>query len=532
MATQRFRTEKGKRGSDCTGADEALNRTYTLSHGNIVASSSAVYRNGDYLEEGTDYTISERVITFLIAIYNDNYLSFTYITEDTGIDSNTYASTLDVVRYIGIGTEVTNELLGTGDNTETGFDFDNGNVIDGSYSILYGPATGAATNNLTEMTESTHYNIDLDAGQILLTSAGKTLLATDKLYAKYVHCSKMSDTQLLSYLASSDRETDGLTGKYWGTPVAANEIFDCEQSFTYPTTDEPYARDYDQPDELQLKRGNITSVDGLYFLAKGTPLGSVQSYDSSTVTYVNNASNANTPGETGFAPFAAATGANDYLYVGSTYKFHGLQIKLFTIGATSGTNTIEYWNGTAWTAFTATEGTSGVLNFEATGKLSWSALTSWTKVSVNSSETLYFVRIKAATTYATEPIINSISMTQDFVVSQEIAPYSVDWDENGRIILENVRVPSGSRNLRVDYQHGQTSVPAMITELSAILTGLRVFVAITGGSYDDATHYALGRKEVTIGETYVNVREAVNQLNDRVKQLTPNLGSRFSLASI
>ena len=49
-----------------------------------------------------------------------------------------YTTTLSIVRTSGIGVEVFDEVVGTGDNSETSFDLDNGNIISGCSSLPVG----------------------------------------------------------------------------------------------------------------------------------------------------------------------------------------------------------------------------------------------------------------------------------------------------------------------------------------------------------------------------------------------------------
>lgn len=528
---QRYRSEKSKTGANLTGTTGTSGRTYTLSHGNIVAGSTSIHRNGAYLHENTHYTRSGQTITFIVIVDDEDIIDFEYFTDVPGGAGNTYASTLDVVRVTGIASEIFDEIVGTGNGSATSFDLDNGNVIDGSYTLRYG---ASGSNSLVDLTENTHYNIDLDSGRILLTASGVTALSTNVLYASYVHSVKMSNSQLESYLAAADAEVDGITGDYWGAGVARTEFFDGYERFAYPTTDEPYARDYDTPESFQLSRRNVLSVTGVYFLARGTAVSSAFSYDTSSSTYVNITSAVNSVGETGSAPFATVTASGDMLYIGGSSKFFGLMLGLFTPGATSGTNTIQYWNGSAWTAFSATESAPGVLNLTANGKLTWSPLASWARTTVNGSASLFYVRILAGSTYTTEPVLSYAAFDQDSVISQQIPPFAVSTSSYGTVTLNGYRSVNGVRNVRIDYINGKASVPPLIVELASLIAGLQVFAAITGGSYDDATHYQLGRKEVTIGETYTNVAEVVKQMRARIDAITKEagVGYRYSFGAV
>lgn len=431
-----------------------------------------------------------------------------------------YTTTLSIVRTTGIGVDVQNELLGTGDNSEDSFDLDNGNVIASSYTVSYGASN---SNNLTALTETTHYTLDKDAGLLLLTAGGITELSTNLLYISYTHSPKASDTLLNTYLSAAELEVDKMTGNYWGTEKSTTNFFDWEWEQRYPTTDEPYIRDHDSYEELKLLNRGVNSITGFFVLSQNQSIINAQRYDSVGTAYTDVTSSINASGGTGFQPFADTTAANDYLYIGSSRKFLAIHTLLYTNGVTGGTNTIEYYNGSSWVAISATESATGVLDFEAGGKLSWGSLQDWQKTTVNSSSSLYFVRIVANSTYSTEALINMVYLDQDSTIERDIPLYQLSFSSDGRIII-TTRLPNGKRNIRVDYRHGYSSVPADVQELTDLVVALRVFASITGGSFDDATSFTLGRKTVGIGEVYVNVRETVNQFQKRIDALLPRVG--------
>jgi hypothetical protein len=429
-----------------------------------------------------------------------------------------------MVQVAGIGVQVENEVLGTGDSANKSFDTAEPNVIATSYTLNYGSAsTEVDTNSLTALTETTHYTLTKDSGVVLLTTAGVTALGTNVLYISYTHSPKASDTILNNYLAAAEKEVDKMTSNTWGTSTDDSEFFDWEDEMQYPTTDEPYIRDYDPPEELQLKYRGIISLTGAFVVAPGTAIGNAQSYDLSGTSYTDVTTSINTSGGAGINPFAATTAANDYLYIGNSQKFLGLHTLLFTNGVTAGTNTIEYYDGSSWVAISATESATGVLNFEASGKLSWSSLQDWSKTTVNGSSSLYFVRVVANSTYSTEALLNFIYMDQDSIIERDIPLSQVQFSSEGRVIFHTT-LPNGKRNIRIDYSHGYSTTPADAQELTDLVIALRVFAAITGGSYDDATVFSLGRKSVSIGEVYVNVREATKQFQTRINQLLPGIG--------
>jgi hypothetical protein len=99
----------------------------------------------------------------------------------------------------------------------------------------------------------------------------------------------------------------------------------------------------------------------------------------------------------------------EYLFLGSDSKFTGVNVDLQTLGVegTAITFTWQYWNGTAWSALTVTEGQTGTSSFEASGSFYWSAPADWAIYSVNGSTDLYYIRgYLASGSYSTSPVEN------------------------------------------------------------------------------------------------------------------------------
>jgi len=443
-----------------------------------------------------------------------------------------YINTQDIVRKTGIGVEINNELLGTGDGTEKAYDLKERHIIAGTYTLSHAAASGADTNTFTDLTETTHYTLDKDSGRVVLTSSGLTEVDKDKIYAKYIHSPKISDTILASYIPEADEEVDRSTGAFWGTPTSRTNFISGRRQFPYPKTDRPYdKRDFDENDHVQLDRKNVTEVTEVSFLKRGVGLANVQSFDDSGSSYVDNTTEANSPTGTAFKVFGSTAATSDIIYIGMANKFHGLTTNLSTVGAGSPTITWEYYDGANWTSFTITESTTNSGIFTAAGKFTWDSLTGWSTTTVNSSAALFFVRGRfSAGSYTTDPVLFSIFADQDSVISQEIPLYDIDFTESGRITFLNNRINDGTRNLKVVFKHGQVTTIRLIVELSALYAGLRVYANISGGSYDDETGVTIGAVSVSIGEVYVNVREVVNQFNDRIAQILRQLGKRIHLA--
>ena len=226
-------------GASLTGSEPDTDRTYALTYANSIATGMVLIVGGAVLTYTTDYTVSAGVITFLNPVWDNQAIEINYYTQVTSPSgsSSEYTNTLQVVRVAGIGVQIEDETVGTGNNSETSFDLDNGNVIGLSYTLKYG---SSGSNDLTELTETTHYTLDKDSGRINLTSAGVTALGTNILYASYIHSPKISDTIIASFMDASEAEVDFRTGNYWGSVKTTTESFDWTAN-SYPMTDLPYA---------------------------------------------------------------------------------------------------------------------------------------------------------------------------------------------------------------------------------------------------------------------------------------------------
>lgn len=140
-----------------------------------------------------------------------------------------YTTTLKLGNILGIVKDVpswdvaaspTNEAVGTGDNSNTQFFLDQLNIVADSYTIYA---------NAVAMTETTHYTLDKDRGEITLTSAGVTMLGTDDLTAKYKYFdSGMSDSYLTSVLERAESETDKQINSVFTDGTATNPAYPLE----------------------------------------------------------------------------------------------------------------------------------------------------------------------------------------------------------------------------------------------------------------------------------------------------------------
>ena len=119
-----------------------------------------------------------------------------------------------------IGSSQSNEAVGTGDNSETDFFLDQKNVVADSYTLYA---------NAVAMTETTHYALTKNTGKIVLTTAGKTMLSTNNLTAKYNYFDNgMSSTYLTSVLERAEQEVDNAINSTFTDGTVSNPTYPLE----------------------------------------------------------------------------------------------------------------------------------------------------------------------------------------------------------------------------------------------------------------------------------------------------------------
>jgi hypothetical protein len=95
----------------------------------------------------------------------------------------------------------------------------------------------------------------------------------------------------------------------------------------------------------------------------------------------------------------------DRTYIGMPVPFTKAKLDIAVAGV-GGVYVWEYWNGSAWTALSVTDGTSG---FTVDGTVTWTAPGSWAANSVN-SVTQYWVRVRPSTSPSTNPTVNYLTV--------------------------------------------------------------------------------------------------------------------------
>jgi hypothetical protein len=252
-------------------------------------------------------------------------------------------------------------------------------------------------------------------------------------------------------------------------------------------------------------------------------------YDADVDTFTDKTDEVNSFTEAPFVLFASTPAVGDVVYVGSSHRFLGMFVTLSVLGTGSPAIDWEYYNGSGWTDLTETETDSGSSTFTASGKFTWSYPYGWDQNSVNGT-TAYWIRGKLDTAYTIAPQLVHIAIRDS--VNRIIEPNEFSFEEWGKISFTNSFVPSGTKNVRVDYSYGLATTPTYIVELTVLLASIKAFIVVSGGSYDDATSYTLGTKAVTIGEVYVNVREVLDQYRKRIGEIMNIIGRRTKLSVI
>lgn len=114
--------------------------------------------------------------------------------------------------------------------------------------------------------------------------------------------------------------------------------------------------------------------------------------------------------------FGAMADNTQFFYLGKSTTFQNVSVTLKTFTTGAGTIVAEYWNGSAWTAISITDSTSG---FQNNGTLLFTLPGDWAQVAVN-SQTYYWLRLHFSATPSTVPGVYSIRPA----ANQEMSIYS------------------------------------------------------------------------------------------------------------
>ena len=118
------------------------------------------------------------------------------------------------------------------------------------------------------------------------------------------------------------------------------------------------------------------------------PFNLVLGYDGST--YTDNTLEAQSSNSTSFTLLADT---NDISYLGKYTNFSSIYFNLVGV-ASSCTPVFEYWNGVVWTTLTVTADSTS--NFTQTGSVIFTVPANWANTTVNTSDSMYFIRVRAS----------------------------------------------------------------------------------------------------------------------------------------
>lgn len=332
--------------------------------------------------------------------------------------------------------------------------------------------------------------------------------------------------QLITY---ADAWIERKLSKTWKTASAKTDYFDTldnewqdrwEDQGGRITGQKPF---FESRPNFTLEWSPVTKISNVWLLSRNEVPDLVYSYDDDAGTYTDNTDEATSVGEDLFYAFASSVGIGDILYVGCAYKFLALSLNLATAGV-GGVCTWEYYNGTAWTTLTVTEGTTNGDDLNASSLIYWDRPADWEETSVNSSSDMYWVRIRVTTAHSTSPKLENIYFDHDKVITKELAPNEYTWYTDGRLILRDEVLSAEAKKIRVAYYAGAASVPTMVEELSTIIAAIGALLNIMGGTHDKAATYQLGSLQVGKGEPYASARATIRELIFEREELIKQLG--------
>lgn len=108
--------------------------------------------------------------------------------------------------------------------------------------------------------------------------------------------------------------------------------------------------------------------------------------------------------------------ANDiWLLIGSTRPLQGIKFYVQTVNAGASTSTVEYWNGSAWTAVAGfADGTAvGGVTLAQTGSMTFTSTVSTARIRLEDERLLYFYRVRAGATGTPDATIQIYHVTVD-----------------------------------------------------------------------------------------------------------------------
>ena len=157
----------------------------------------------------------------------------------------------------------------------------------------------------------------------------------------------------------------------------------------------------------------------------------------------------------------------DYLFIGSHIPFRGVKVDMTAMNGTASVLTVKYWDGSAWTDITATDGTiAGVATFGQDGNVTWTVPTDWAKAALSAGMTgtamaipyrddaLYWTRWEVSVALdATTTAATMIAMNRVTTYAEMIATFSRELRAHkgfGGITAVEALTDGGTANLIVN----------------------------------------------------------------------------------
>jgi hypothetical protein len=294
--------------SGSPGSSGSAGRTYTLNYGGVNVSTIVIHVQGAYLHSA-DYSIASGVVTFNIAVWDDQVINIYYYTDDgqgTSTAGQTdYITTLQFAQALGmkkdvpsweVGSTPSNEDVGASPGASGKIYLDHRNILSGSYYLYTGGTTSATATTL--MTESTHYTLDKTTGEITVTSTGHTLIGgTNHVFAKYSYVDTeldFSDSYLATVISRAEKEVDSNVNSTFTDGTATNPAYPAavDKQTSWGLSDRRYkVQNMPLKDVTSELASNITSSSNTLSVTSGEgrnfPLTGTIVIGNEIITYTN-----------------------------------------------------------------------------------------------------------------------------------------------------------------------------------------------------------------------------------------------------
>lgn len=164
--------------------------------------------------------------------------------------------------------------------------------------------------------------------------------------------------------------------------------------------------------------------------------------------------------------------SGDYLYLGSTSQFTGVNLDLATAGTGNASLTWEYCSANSdeetacdtWTSLTVTDTDSGAHNLTSSGNFYFSLPSNWTKARVNDGRTLYWLRARLSSgSYSDYPVESTLR--PDIILIQYLGTISSD-DQTFVVVATSNNPPSAPQTPYCNNDTAQTGQPSPVVGLT------------------------------------------------------------------